>query len=434
MATKARQQRVPNRSLIWLILSAFAALGVVGATPSSQQEPLTSTSLGGLEDGEIERGEATSTSPTTSADQALMNDALTIAQQDGESADVVLERLRAQDRFGSLLGELAQGSPETFGGGWSDTLTNGAPVFYVRYVGEVPSEAIEAADRHKLEVEFKEQSESSEATLQTRADQLHDDLLASGHREVVTSYAIHDQSIFGVARRTPSQDGKTDQQLASELPERSRTSDIRIEYTRAPVAGYTHTRAGAWMWDSDSRDCTSGFSVKRRTDNTPGVTTAGHCESISRYEEPGFTPYNAPFVREHRGEYGDVEWHTTSHDEFAEFHATSTEIRNVLSVETVSAVAENDDYCAYGRKTNKKRCDKVFLVNVSSTFDGITHKRLTAMQKFQADFGDSGGPWFIGNKAAGIQSGWVVLNGVKYETWSKVGYLGNALDVFVFTK
>ncbi len=246
----------------------------------------------------------------------------------------------------------------------------------------------------------------------------------------MTGFSVRDAMILATATRLPAEN-RSDEELRARLSAESRAPDVSIIFTNGPITGYHHDYGGNRVLDDGVWECTSGFTVTAGSDY--GVSTAGHCDGINQYqEEDGYT-YRSYYQWQHRGDWGDFEWHTTDHIAYAELYANVGDRRDTLYLESAASINEGDTYCKFGRKTGYS-CDKVYLSNVTATNGSITQKRLVAMMSQKGAGGDSGGPWFISNWAAGIHHGHGQINGVFRDFWSKADYLDEALSVRVLLK
>lgn len=59
-------------------------------------------------------------------------------------------------------------------------------------------------------------------------------------------------------------------------------------------------------------ECTAGFNVVNSS-GTTGVATAGHCgNSLTHENAKGDTEYDLNYQSGDIGEWGDIQWHTSS--------------------------------------------------------------------------------------------------------------------------
>jgi hypothetical protein len=366
-----------------------------------------------------------SSEPSISAEEALNTDAASYAADRGLTLAEARTALADQAAAGDILERLEQEFP-TFAGGW---IEHGPAVTAVaRFQGSVPQGAAAIAAGR---AELIGGASRTLAQLRARENAVHDAVAGRFGTSVTTGFDVR-TGIVHVSAETPAAlRGLPAEAVRAHLPETARAPDVRVTLTRAAVAGTEHTRGGAKTpWDGGSGYCTTAFSVAKN--GTYGFVTAGHCQNDRSYTQPedGLN-YNAPYQAQHRGDWGDFQWHTTSHPELAEFYTTSTGHRDVLGYD--GSIAEGDYVCKYGR-TSGYGCGYVKDANVNVTFDGITHKRLVAMRTYFTEGGDSGGPWFLVNDAMGVHSGWVNLDGAKRSTFSRIVYIDEALGLALVVK
>lgn len=365
-----------------------------------------------------------------SPQQTLQIDAQTIAAERGWDQTAALAHLERQDATGAFVAQLAVDYPATFAGSWTGNVPDGQ--LFVRFVGRVPTAAQDQAKQQGIAVVFVGGAKHSLANQDARADRIHADLVAHGHPQVVTAFSVEKEKTFATAMRARG-DQRPAAELRAQLSAESRASDVALSFAQGPIAGNTHTYGGDKVFNSSTGAwCTSGFTVYQAPTNTYGVSTAGHCNVNTYQQEDGLT-YGMTMHVQHRGGWGDLEYHTTTHPEYPEFYANTGARRDTLAVEGAAAIRENNSYCKYGRASGYT-CDTVKLTSVDVTVDNFSHRQLVAMTQNKAIPGDSGGPWFLGNTAAGIQSGYVTIDGVRRDTWSKADYLDEALGVVVYRK
>jgi streptogrisin C len=398
-----------------LALLATAAAAAIAATdgPRAANEtiPIAATKV--------------SSEPSVSAEEALATDAASYAADRGLTLAEARTALADQAAAGDILERLEQ-EFSTFAGGW---IEHGPTVTAVaRFQGSVPQGATAIAAGR---AELIGGAGRTLAQLSARANEVHDAVAGRFGTSVATSFDVQ-TGIVHVSAETPAAlRGLPPEAIRARLPETARAPDVRVTLTKAAAAGVEHTRGGAKTpWDGGAGYCTTAFSVAKN--GTYGFVTAGHCQNDRSYRQPedGLT-YNAPYQAQHRGDWGDFQWHTTPHDEYAEFYTTSTGHRDVLGYD--GSIAEGDYVCKYGR-TSGYGCGYVKNNNVNVTFDGITHRRLVAMRTYFTEGGDSGGPWFLVNDAMGVHSGWVDLDGARRSTFSRIVYADEALGLALVVK
>ena len=107
------------------------------------------------------------------------------------------------------------------------------------------------------------------------------------------------------------------------------------------------------------------------------------------------------------GSQGDAEYHTTEHEERAEFYSHATTIRIVTGTRSTSDMV-GEIICNYGRSSNTSTCGhEIEVVNIS-TYDPncpCSVGKMTRTDTVNSVGGDSGGPWFRSYTAWGIHKG-----------------------------
>jgi hypothetical protein len=305
------------------------------------------------------------------------------------------------ETIGSIASHIAVERPDAFvGHALSDNLTD-APSLYIK--GDADSFVRGLIDSAAYAVKLVDNQPFSFRELEHHSQLAHDAIREAGYLHVSTSFDIRREGRITIAvMRQPDLADDVDSILAT-LPEylRSRT-DITFADGHAP-----NEKGGAWggMWVGyswEGNQCTSGFSVKHLQSQVTGVTTAAHCDGIDYIKHPGWGFHNNfPFQAQHYGQWGDVEWHSSSVAEPAKFYASSGGIYLVLSVEPVAGMGFNEEVCFYGRASNNPACARIVNPSVSCGSVG----RLVQLDREVAIEGDSGGPWYKGSKVYGSTYG-----------------------------
>jgi hypothetical protein len=371
--------------------------------------------------GQVPLGGEVSTANAT-PQQVRDADASHYAADFGVSHATALQRLAAQATLGTSLERLEQRFPDRFAGGWFEH----APTFraIARFKGAVPPEARELAG----DVVLRGGATWSVAELQTRADQVFDDLADTFDTTLATTFDVQSGAVEASIEIPEDLRGASEAQLRSHLPASARAADVRVRFDDAPVAGDEHSYGGAMTTlTSGGGGCTTGFPVFRLSDGEEGVLTAGHCGNDRLYDpDPSVAndEYDMDWIAQHRGQWGDFQWHTTDHREFDEFYFTSG--TRVDLDYYISAIYGGSYFCKYGRTTGND-CDQVLFESVSMTDDdGFRLERLVATLNHVTAGGDSGGPWYLGDDAVGVHTGFVTLLG-EQSVFSRITYADNGI-------
>lgn len=196
-----------------------------------------------------------------------------------------------------------------------------------------------------------------------------------------------------------------------------------------PLFTPLHTRGGNWLYDDGVRECTSGWSVRSWYGST-GIMTAGHCTGLNRFKQPGLRPYPMRFIRQVSDLRGDVEYHTTTHWELAEFYANANSIRTVKGIRPTNTMV-GAAVCVYGRTSNRRTCNHTIeAVGMIFSASGYTLGNQARASNNSLLPGDSGGGWSWGNTAYGVTTGY----GYGKSYFTTIQEAQSALRVTVLTK
>lgn len=155
----------------------------------------------------------------------------------------------------------------------------------------------------------------------------------------------------------------------------------------------------------DISGCTSGFSVAGTASGvtTTGVTTAGHCSNSKTYQG-----INLPFVAQKAADAADVQWHTTPGLTDQPKFKVGSGTRNVYGTYAYNEYVYGATLCKQGVVTGYD-CGSItsttFCPNWIQSCNAV-FIRITNCPVDMSTPGDSGGPSFFGNRAAGHISGY----------------------------
>ncbi len=349
-----------------------------------------------------------------------------IAASRGWTIDEARAQQLAADAVGEIAVRLATTKPEAFVGSALSDKPGGAPTLYVK--GPADGLVMELISEAPVEILVADNQPYSFLELEARASAVHRAVEAQGYRKVVTRTNITGGGVIPVA--VGAQEGLS-MQAADVLARVPAGLRENVVLTIADASGFRDTAAfgGMWMRDDGANECTSGFTVRDLSAYTTfGVTTAGHCGGINQIYHPGHGTHTTDNQAQHRGAYGDVEWHTTSAAEDATFYAETTTVRAVLYLEARAAISVGEQVCQYGRASDYRDCDlDVRDVSIECTNDGVYNNRLVQMTGITSAKGDSGGPWFRDYRVFGSQKGWCNSR----DAWSVADLYDEALGVQV---
>lgn len=172
-------------------------------------------------------------------------------------------------------------------------------------------------------------------------------------------------------------------------------------------------------------ECTSGFAVRQGGSN--GLLTAGHCTNYAK--TPTGTNIPAQYREEHRGRYGDMQWRSTP-DSISRFIRISPS--QTRSISSYGNLTRGSQVCNNGRTRSSSSCGVV--LNESVCVQYPNQPNMCSLVSVRGSFtnpGDSGGPWYVNNRAVGIHSG---VNSSKNEMYySRVDRALSILRLNLFT-
>jgi streptogrisin C len=358
------------------------------------------------------------------SNEALAEDAAAVAALKKIPVPEARRRLEFQAQVSRYIDTLPTAS---FASGRLDFSAGPRATLYFK--GAVPAAAKRAAPAG---VKLQGGLTYSAEELSARQNALHEAVTALGFTDVISAADIATQRVvIEVAQQAkrPELTGATLRSAAvNTLANRTRSAPVSFAADEFTITEHPasvrlskpeHGYGGAGIRDDGTRLCTAGFVVRRNSDGVEGFLTDSHCEGINQIEENNTSggvnlTFSAPFVSEHIGVNGDIEWHTTTHDDFPQFWSSNSSRRTVAARETNNGYVVGGLACHYGRFGGYS-CGEISHVNRSVTFqwDGCncsrTAQNLVGTTGATSTGGDSGGPWFAGNTAFGMH--WGVVGG-----------------------
>jgi streptogrisin C len=324
---------------------------------------------------------------------------------------------------------IATERPEIFVGSALSSTPGGAPTLYLK--GPADAFVRDLIATSDIEIVLADKQPYSYEELEARKLRVHRSLEAAGFRNVVTGVNIDGGGMIPAAVGMQPGLSSAPHEILASVPEELRSS---VLLTVSDPSGFRDTTSfgGMWVTKNGGNYATSGWTVAKWNGSTYvyGVTTAGHATGANGIVHPGDATHTFVFQAEHRGDYGDIEWHTTNVAEVPSFYASSSTVRPVTSWEAVSGISVGESVCQYGRASNYRDCDLVvYDVSIACTIDGVPNNNLVQMNAITSIGGDSGGPWFYDYKAYGSQKGWC---GSK-DAWSVADLYDEALGVVFVT-
>ncbi|MCY3585403.1 MAG: S1 family peptidase [Acidimicrobiaceae bacterium] len=243
------------------------------------------------------------------------------------------------------------------------------------------------------------------AKTQAIAQALHD----AGAADFVVAPNIRTQVIdvtLGVADETASSADALERTIR-ELETSTIGAGIR-RVTEDPFTPDTAQGGTAASTNSSGSGVACTFSFGVRSGSIYGLLTAGHCPNTLYYVNPVSGQTTLLTLRdEYEGYHGDYAWYSYSGTVQPKFYAGSgtSNLRTVTSVKAAASIAVGDYYCKYGRASNRSDCNNVKYTDVCHNGGGSLVCSQVRMRKVYGACGDSGGPWYSGTKAVGINTG-----------------------------
>lgn len=407
------------------------SVGEVSATNESETAP-ESADPGTDDDNSVSLEQ-----PQSSVD-ALEEDLALTATSHGWAIEETRQQYNAAIDVGSVAMELYSRRPESFVGSALPDDPAGSPVLFVK--GQADAEIRAIVEGSMGPIELRDGQPFSGLELEQRQLRLHNALIGMGFSSIGTGFDLYlPHEIHAQVTATEGSPSSEEEVLES-LPAGLRSS-ARVSIRQEPVVEDLHAYGGMRVRNSSTgSECTSGWSVVNRSggpgSGVTGVTTAGHCGGMDIIVEPNVGNHALTFRGEHRGGYGDIEWHTTGHAEPVQFYSDASTVRAVDSVEHRAHITQNEPICFYGRTSNKRDCSlRVSTVAQSCYNNGVSNNRLVMMDgPGIATRGDSGGGFSYGTKAFGSIKGLCALSDgttVNQLTFSVADLYDEALNVAV---
>jgi len=371
--------------------------------------------------------------------QALVHTAKMLAEETGTSRWDAMKRLRFQQSLGDFLSSTEL--PDNYAGLVLGDDPQGSAILYFK--GDVKDAFVQDLQRQRslrgktetiggqafsLDELIAMQEQAHAAALDSTSDgtsvvsnidlrsqsiEIEVARPASLSRQAVDDSAanrfsdeIEAQAIGGVRRWQIDEAGTE----GSVLPE----IVVKVVPTDGNLIELDHGYGGSEFRIGNNVTCTSAFVVRGTTTGREYVLTASHCEGLNTLAHGDGHSFSAPFFSEHIGNWGDIEIHTTTDDDFPEFYRSNNVRRTVTGRIANNAMGEDTFICRYGRRTGED-CGFVDAINTQATFvylgREVTASNMVDIRNCTGDGGDSGGPVYDLNTAWGIHTGSRISNG-----------------------
>ncbi len=357
-------------------------------------------------------------------DAAQAADIALLANETGLSVESVERAILFQQAFGVYADELIARFPNQISAVWMEPVPNTKG--HIQFVGEVPAEVtIQLKKRETLNsgnviltanglISMEDHVRRAELAAYALVDLRYQNHVAffDPMRQVIrielqlsegASQPSKEDIAGAMQARLQAGEGEAGQLQGRAATIDMADLDLAILTGEGPLVTPDHSRGGNWLLDDGVRECTSGWSVSGP--NGDGIITAGHCNGLNQFEEPGVTPYGMTYQFEVNGTGGDVEYHTTTHPEDDDFYSDATTIRDVTGTKSTSTMV-GGSICVYGRSSNVRTCNHIVeATGVTATGGGVTVTKLVRTDSTSTTGGDSGGGWSVGGTAWGIHMG-----------------------------
>ncbi|MFQ5522916.1 MAG: hypothetical protein ACE5F5_04995 [Acidimicrobiia bacterium] len=398
------------------------------------------------------------------------------AESLGVSVDTAIAQFEYQEQGSALIDNLvSQIDPDVYAGAAFD-FGEGPGELTFWFKGEVPDRARDIVAASGLpRVSLVGGRSHSEKELIGLSRAVFAELRGLGYDQVMTGTDVRSERLRVTVVDTPSNvftaTPQLDELLRSRVPNlQSVPMDVRVRAIGSTLTNPTHGYGGSWVQDDPTRECTSGFVVRRYSDWKEGILTASHCEGINRLEQHNstmdpdpVTDFSAPWegemlVPRPGVAMADIEFHTTTHDDFPLYWVSTSSLWSVGSSASNSDHTVGKRVCSFGRASARLRCGDIFDASFNYTMswencgghsssdctvdihDAVLVDRgcpIGSAESCWAYKGDSGGPWWVGSKAYGIQSadgGFPGIPGSGYgEIYGKIHHAEDYFGVFVQT-
>ncbi|WP_100446976.1 chymotrypsin family serine protease [Glycomyces xiaoerkulensis] len=337
-----------------------------------------------------------------SPEESLEDDLRITAEARGWSFEEAEAQYRVAEAIGEIADEIAPERLDVFVGTALSEKSGGPPTLYIK--GEADDYIWRVIEESGLDVIVAEHQPFSFLELEERNQRLNQELIELGYEDLSSGFDITDGRIATELAAQP--DLPTDPDEIRERLSEEFHKGVDLEVVDRLGNRTEHAYGGSAVYDDGNFECTSGWTVIS-PEGVTGVTTAGHCTGINQLYQPNWGFNDLRFQRQHRGYWGDVEWHIAPyHVEPAEFYAHPNYRRDTLSVEPWWGFSVGESICIFGRSTGSRQCS-LDVQNPwwSCTLGGYYTQSLVRMDGDVTIGGDSGGGWSWNNRAYGSHVG-----------------------------
>lgn len=362
-----------------------------------------------------------------SPEEALRDDLALIAASNGWTFEEAEAQHRVAEGIGAIASRIAPERLDVFVGTALSEIPGGTPTLYLK--GEADPFVLDVVKESGLEVIVADDQPYSFLELQDRNERLNRELIGLGYGDLSSGFDIADGTITAELAAVPGLPTDPAQIMEGLSEEFQRGVHVAVFDDLGNTAEDAY--GGMEAYTGPAFGCTTGWTVVNQNGVT-GVSTAGHCDGINQAWSPASGFIELSLQKQHRGYWGDFEWHTTpGQTDVAEFYAHPNIRRDTLSVERWWEFSKGESICVFGRSTNERRCG-VEVKNLwwACTFDGHYTRSLIRMNGDVTTFGDSGGGWSGLNRAYGSHVGKCSWKSV----FSRADDFGPGIGVIVLTQ
>ncbi|MFP3968692.1 S1 family peptidase [Actinomadura fulvescens] len=312
-----------------------------------------------------------------------------------------IDRFSWQPRFQEAADQLRKDLPWDLAGA---SISDDGMRARFAFKGKVPVAAVRLARTLPTAVELIGGTGYSEADLDRVMNTAHAQVAGQGGFTRLQSSYDTDRGLITIEAQRPK--GYASTTNAPAVP-RSGNSNIKIEVKvtqlRPVRPADRYIRGGGLL-----NGCTAGFPVKRIMTRETGISTAGHCASRrNTYRNHRIHGGSTGIARKrtHQGASGDIAWY--SRGKFSPSKSFYYDWNKSRWIHDRSGMpGKGTRICKFGRTTGAS-CAKVRHANVTVSSGGRTYQHMVIMNGGGVRPGDSGGPWYYGNRAFGITHGYV---------------------------
>ncbi len=316
----------------------------------------------------------------------------------GLSLEQVSDQFDGQMQFSNAVAQIESRDQKYASSKWQKSATSKG---WIEFAGLPSTDSLNVLRDLPFQVEVRTGALASASQIQSAVEAAHQQVLRSpGVLDANTWYDLDLKSI-----RT---DYKTaDIPFARSAPAPS----IAKNSFGIPVISKVNSSAGSTPQVARGgvgiTGCTTAFAATKG--GLRGVLTADHCPKEGGYvEKSGPTQFNSG----HQGGYGDFQFQTTN-DSISGSIAVNYEGTSLMAITGQAIAAAGNTVCNYGKTRQNWTC--AVVQNTSICAGNMC--RLVQTDRQITYGGDSGGPWFAGNRALGILMGLVDNK----STYSRIG-------------